>query len=146
MSRPCPDCGVQPGSLHESGCDVEPCPRCGGQMISCRCIYEVCGMDYENLEQLYPNIYNHGATPAMQERWEREWGHRRMPWTGTWPGVVECHEYGLWCKMVDGRGWVPCGQDEQGASEDLNQLIKVCYWDRDAQRWVLKPNLTRNMR
>lgn len=33
----CPDCNVAPGGFHHPGCDQEPCPRCGGQMISCDC-------------------------------------------------------------------------------------------------------------
>jgi hypothetical protein len=33
----CGDCGVKEGQLHVLGCDMEPCPACGGQLISCDC-------------------------------------------------------------------------------------------------------------
>jgi len=35
--RPCHDCAAISGQLHCQGCDVEQCPRCREQFISCKC-------------------------------------------------------------------------------------------------------------
>lgn len=34
---PCHDCAVVEGQLHVPGCDVEECPLCHHQLISCGC-------------------------------------------------------------------------------------------------------------
>ena len=33
----CTDCGAQMGNYHHWGCDCERCPRCGLQLLTCRC-------------------------------------------------------------------------------------------------------------
>lgn len=33
----CGDCGVARGQYHHVGCDLEACPVCGEQLISCSC-------------------------------------------------------------------------------------------------------------
>lgn len=110
MRQPtCPDCGVPPGEFHLSGCDVERCPSCGGQRISCRCLDE----------------------PAREE-------DIQLPWTGEWPGVAECREYGWYC-VLTADGWVPCRRDTPGATPDLNRLHVFATWDPRQGRFVRLP-------
>lgn len=41
----CGDCLVLPGRVHHHGCDVEECPACGQQSITCDCVW---AGDYED--------------------------------------------------------------------------------------------------
>jgi hypothetical protein len=36
----CHDCRVSKGQFHVVSCDVEKCPACGGQALSCNCDYD----------------------------------------------------------------------------------------------------------
>ena len=38
LSDRCHDCNVQLAAKHHPGCDMERCPKCGGQLISCGCL------------------------------------------------------------------------------------------------------------
>jgi hypothetical protein len=105
----CPDCSVEPGQLHVPGCDIEPCPACGGQAISCPC----------------PGKNGISAS-----------GSRRVPWNGEWPGKAECREFGWYARRAP-VGWETCSENDAGAREDLNRLHGgEARWDRTAQRWV----------
>lgn len=37
-SARCPDCNILRGGFHHPGCDIEVCPKCSGQLISCGCV------------------------------------------------------------------------------------------------------------
>lgn len=133
----CNACDVVPGAYHHPGCPVERCPRCKHQLISCDCIYAVNGVDPASLDETDP-VYSDGPTEAMYQVWEREWGTKRLRWTGVTPGVVEAEACGFWCRDLypDGtpapeavpisktqgiRFHVPCGPDDPGAKADLNR-------------------------
>lgn len=147
-ARPCIDCSATLGELHQPGCDVETCARCGGQEISCGCIYEVCGIEQdETMEKLHPAIFNDGPTAEMYAQWDREWDARRIPWAGEMHGLAECREFGFWCLWVPspepfmpgGIGkWVTVPAGTPDAMEDRNQLFQRCAWDADVQRWRLR--------
>ena len=36
----CGDCGVRPGGYHHLGCDMQRCPLCRGQLMSCECRFD----------------------------------------------------------------------------------------------------------
>jgi len=140
MTKPlknCGDCNVAPGEMHQPGCDVETCARCGGQTISCGCIYEVCGIDRETMQGQFPDIYESGPSAKMWAEWDAKWDARRIPWAGEIHGLAECREYGFW--VVWGPPWISVPAGTPDAMEDRNTLFRRCTWDVEKQRWVLPP-------
>ncbi|HNJ98744.1 MAG TPA: hypothetical protein PLV13_11500 [Ilumatobacteraceae bacterium] len=39
-SARCGDCGVADGGFHHPGCDLQSCPACGRQLLSCGCRFD----------------------------------------------------------------------------------------------------------
>ena len=71
----CHDCGVEEGQYHLLGCDMERCPFCGGQLISCDCPYKLLGLFNKSkygkdTAFLPPAIYANGLTREQEARWE----------------------------------------------------------------------------
>lgn len=150
--RKCPDCGVEPTALHIAGCDVERCCLCGGQAISCHCVYAINGMNIDRLEFEQPDIWGNGPTKEMVAKMEVEEAKcgGRLPWTGEWPDLEACRRYDLWCYWGDrttgepievfdpkrpGK-WIECKKDHPAAREDLNRLSLVAVWDKQKRSWV----------
>lgn len=48
------DCGTQQGKYHHFGCDMEPCPKCGGQFFVCDCGPEFFGT-LAGLQEKFPD-------------------------------------------------------------------------------------------
>lgn len=53
-----------------------------------------------------------------------------VPWSGEFPGLAECREFGFYCINIPATGWVPCEIDEPGAREDLNRLADEVHFGR----------------
>ncbi|PCI27724.1 hypothetical protein COB55_05200 [Candidatus Wolfebacteria bacterium] len=53
MSEPkktCPDCNVKTGKLHDPGCDIEQCPFCHNQLMSCGCKWIQIGLEPHEID------------------------------------------------------------------------------------------------
>ena len=141
--RDCGDCGTKPGGLHQRGCDVERCLLCGGQAISCNCVYEVNGLDRDLLEREHPDVYEGGPTDAMEAVLDARVAALggRLPWTGRWPGEEECAAWGWWCKRAHEPqpGYVRCGSGDPEAGPDLNRMGQEARWDVQQRQHVMMP-------
>ncbi len=114
MKATCPDCAAPVGTAHDAGCDVARCLATGLQRLSCD------GEDWE------PPYADHDCGQDV--------------WSGEWPGIAECREFGWWAQFrgAEGLGFVPCAPDAPGAREDLNRLAADAVWSREQTRWVLR--------
>lgn len=90
----CHDCGVIEGGIHELGCDMEKCPECEGQLITCHCVYEMLEIDCRPGTWAYKN----GLTDEQEEAWLKLLEAKgRIPYI-RWPNI--CRYCGmLWPVM-----------------------------------------------
>ena len=83
VNKKCHDCGIinKDGNIHHYGCDMERCPRCEGQMLSCGCYNSECnetcgnwyseGCDKDHAGSLHSTPPNGKITSYTKERKKR---------------------------------------------------------------------------
>lgn len=122
----CSDCAAEPGEVHDVGCDVARCLTYGTQRIQCQ----------PGARMVVRGILPNGGVDVD---WEED-GHDcgRDVWSGRWPGVAECEEFGWFAVFVPNGNpsWRPVPAGISGAVPDLNRLAVEATWDAEQRRWV----------
>jgi len=87
-SGKCHDCNAGLGKLHHPGCDVERCPRCGGQQITCPCDPMQLSIT-RNIDFLNKGLKE---KEKKTEEWEERW-HKRSSLTKRGISVDELNHW-----------------------------------------------------
>lgn len=125
----CHDCGAEEGQLHKFGCDMERCPFCSKQLISCGCCYEILGLRdparySSRTAHLPPEIYTGGLSKEQEWRWLFILNERgRIPWIQYPVICAKCGE--LWPDFFS----VPDEEWEKYVRPGVRVkvLCKLCY-------------------
>ena len=62
----CHDCNVKIGRLHKPGCDMEECPFCHKQLVTCDCCCEHLGLNPEQ-----EPTFSEGLNDEQEKNWDK---------------------------------------------------------------------------
>jgi len=135
--KTCHDCGCREGELHLPGCDMERCPFCLNQLISCKCCYEHLGIDCSR----GTFAYNHGLTDEQSKMFDKILETKGLiPYIQVPNLCVMCGR--LWPEMFQDDDWekyvIPQLQQEILCKEcfERMKLIFPDGWRKAKQREV----------
>lgn len=63
----CPDCGCKTGEYHLKSCDIERCPKCKMQLLSCDCPFTMIAEDDSAL------FIKEGGRRYNRFKWDGNW-------------------------------------------------------------------------
>lgn len=123
LRTPCADCGCAVGTEHELGCDIERCPECGGQLVSCG--------HFRITDEDGDTYYNHIQLHTRG----------REKWSGIMYEAerLQCEAQGWYCywlpnpngpELWHGGQWVPCDATHPNAMHDIN---RACL---ERKKWI----------
>lgn len=118
----CPDCHANEGALHAPGCDMERCPLCGGQIISCECSYKHFYPKYER-----DFMRTRGFTDADREHVQN---CTAPDWT-----CATCAELEIWTNGLPANVYVLGLHDDQ--QTEWNRILKA----KGRIPWIQYPNI-----
>ena len=88
-TKNCHDCGARIGDIHTDGCDVERCPRCDGQLISCGCADDGWWPPDDERERWSGVMYEKEQRIAVEDGHYTKWVQDLIGPHGTWESCTK---------------------------------------------------------
>jgi ribosomal protein S27AE len=134
----CGRCGALEGTFHSYGCDLEACPFCGDQLISCACAFETLGIaTLLDAVETAPYPWDRLTRPQTRKWHAILEGKGRIPFV-LWPNLcARCGTRDVGMFMVPNDEWAayvePAQRDKvlcRPCYDEIKRLIDLDAADR----------------